>query len=96
MKLLVEKERVISVQAEVKQNGFRYDVSYDFNDNSLNKVRCNIYTDNNEYAGYMSLENGSTSLNFPEESNMASHVALFNQIVAEVREEIKTEEPETV
>lgn len=44
----------------------------------------------------MNLENGSTSLNFPKESNMASHVALFNQIVAEVREEIKTEEPEIV
>lgn len=89
MKLLVEKERVISVQAEVKQNGFRYDVSYDFNDNSLNKLRCNIYTENNEYAGYMNLANGSTSMSFSEGSDITAHSTLFQGIVAEVREELK-------
>lgn len=91
MKLLVEKERAISVKAEVKQNGFRYDVNYDFNGSSLNKVRCNIYTENNEYAGYMNLANGSTSMSFPEGSDITAHSTLFQGIVAEVREELKPE-----
>lgn len=95
-KVLKETGRSIAVTATAKSGNFEYAVSYSFEGKELLTFRCNVskveqseeYGEQRTYSGYMSFENGSKSLNFPAECETAIHVALFEQMLAEVREEI--------
>ncbi|WP_368121999.1 hypothetical protein [Bacteroides thetaiotaomicron] len=91
-KILKEKSRVTQVDALAKVGEYEYQVSYSYDGNELRRLICNINkvtelngTEDRVYSGYMSFENGNKSMNFPADVEVEPHVAIFEDILQEVR-----------
>lgn len=84
--LLKEKSRTTNVKAEQVKDGYSYAVNYDFVEEGLQNLTCNItHLDDNVYAGYMSYDKGNTSFNFPEKAEITVHIYVFEDILTEVK-----------
>ena len=89
-KLLTKKGVRTSVDATTENEKFKYEVNYMHQNGVLEKVSCNIHAlENNEYSGYMSFESGRANFNFPLQDDMKAHVAIFEQLFNEIKEDLK-------
>ena len=96
MKKLTETSRSTAVTATAKNGEYEYDVNYNFADGGIVNLQCNVTKvttteetgEQRSYVGSMSLSGGNKSTSFPANEEVAAHVAMFEAIIAEVKEEI--------
>ena len=87
--LLKEISRTTNVSAEQVKDGYSYAVSYDYVEEGLQNLTCNItHLDDKVYAGYMSYDRGNTNFSFPEKAEISVHVYAFEDILTRVKREI--------
>lgn len=90
-KILTEKSRATQVEAVAVSENYEYQVGYTFTGASLVRLQCNITeiaevesVEQRTYGGYMSLDNGNKSMNFPANVDAAKHIVVFENIIKEV------------
>lgn len=93
MKLLTEKTREVSVTATAARENFIYNVEYKTGNDSVTRVVCNVHQKVKEaeqeverHLGYMANESGNQQYVFPENTSIAPHVIMFEEIVKEIKE----------
>lgn len=100
--MLQEKQRITQVSATATSGECTYDVNYTLNGSKLTSLNCGISrrvvqeipvpgggTQPSEQIaniGNMTQENGIKHFNFSEGEDIMPHVAVFDQIMAEVQE----------
>ncbi|MBR6433165.1 MAG: hypothetical protein IKS70_02010 [Bacteroides sp.] len=97
MKKLTETSRCTEVTATAKDKDYEYEVNYRFFDGNIVNLQCTVIKvtttedtgEKRTYVGSMSLSGDNKSTNFPANEEVAAHVAMFEAIIAEVKEEIE-------
>ena len=97
-KILTEKSRATQVEAITKSGEYEYSVDYKFLNNELIRLQCTIEKvekkdgiESRNSCGYMALENGNKSMNFPVDVDALPHITMFDSIVKEVKASLSSE-----
>ena len=88
--MFTEESRSITVTGSAESGGFVYKVNYSTDGDKLLRLHCNVYKKANEtepeqYVGLMFNESGNKQFSFPQDSDVAPHVAVFETILGEVK-----------
>ncbi len=98
--MLTENSRAIAVTATAEKGGYKYSVDYKTEANKLVNLHCNVTkktsqevqtstgtqaVEQEEYVGTMYQDSGNKQLSFPDTAtNIAVHLAVFEEILSEV------------
>jgi len=98
--MLTENSRTIAVTATAEKGGYKYEANYNTDGKSLISLHCNVYkkvsvevmtstgkqtTEQEEYVGIMFQESGNKQFSFPQDTDMTPHIAVFEEILSEVK-----------
>ena len=88
--MFTEESRSITVTGSAESGGFIYKVNYSTDGDKLLKLHCNVYkkateTEPEQYVGLMFNESGNKQFSFPQDIDVAPHVAVFETILGEVK-----------
>lgn len=96
MKKLTETSRSTAVTASAKSGEYEYGVNYHFFNGDIIDLQCSVIKVTNTeetgeqrmFVGTMTLNGDNKTTNFPVNEDAAAHAAMFEAIIAEVKEEI--------
>ena len=88
--MFTEESRVTAVTGSAENGNFNYKVNYSTDGDKLLRLHCNVYkkaseTEPEQYVGLMFNESGNKQFSFPQDSDVAPHVAVFETILGEVK-----------
>ncbi len=88
--MFTEESRSITVTGSAESNGFIYKVNYSTDGDKLLRLHCNVYkkaseTEPEQYVGLMFNESGNKQFSYPQDTDVAPHVAVFATILGEVK-----------
>ena len=94
--MFTEESRSITVTGSAESGGFIYKVNYSTDGDKLLKLHCNVYkkaseTEPEQYVGLMFNESGNKQFSFPQDIDVAPHVAVFETVLAEVKAGLTSE-----
>lgn len=102
--LLKEQSRIINVNATMERNGFNYSVNYTTDNGVLRKLQCDVqgktqvpidtpegvqYSEEQAHLGYMLNESGNKQISLREDTEIAPHLAVFEEILEEVKKGVE-------
>ena len=95
--MFTEESRSITVAGSAESGGFVYKVNYSTDGDKLLKLHCNVYkkaseTEAEQYAGLMFQESGNKQFSFPQDTDIAPHVAVFETILSEIKTALEVKE----
>jgi len=88
--MFTEESRATAVTGSAENGNFNYKVNYSADGNKLIKLHCTVYkkateTEPEQYVGLMFNESGNKQFSFPQDVDVAPHVAVFETILGEVK-----------
>ena len=88
--MFTEESRSIAVTGSAENGNFNYKVNYSTDGDKLLRLHCNVYkkateTEPEQYVGLMFNESGNKQFSFPQDIDVAPHVAVFETILSEVK-----------
>lgn len=95
--MFTEESRATAVTGSAENGNFNYKVNYSADGNKLIKLHCTVYkktteTEPEQYAGLMSQENGNKQFSFPQDTDIAPHVTVFDTILSEIKTALEVKE----
>jgi len=95
--MFTEESRSITVTGSAESGGFIYKVNYSTDGDKLLRLHCNVYkkaseTDPEQYAGLMFQESGNKQFSFPQDTDIAPHVTVFDTILSEIKTSLEVKE----
>ena len=88
--MFTEESRATAVTGSAENGNFNYKVNYSTDGDKLLRLHCNVYkkaseTEAEQYVGLMFNESGNKQFSFPQDVDVAPHVAVFETILGEVK-----------
>jgi hypothetical protein len=95
--MFTEESRATAVTGSAENGDFNYKVDYKTDGNKLIKLHCNIYKKTTEteaelYVGFMLNESGNKQFSFPQDTDIAPHVTVFDTILSEIKTALEVKE----
>ncbi|WP_321479775.1 hypothetical protein [uncultured Bacteroides sp.] len=98
--MFTEESRSTAVAGSAESGDYKYKVNYNLSGNNLTSLHCNVYKKVSEevttstgtqtverevYVGIMFQESGNKQFSFPQDTDITPHVAVFEEILSEVK-----------